>query len=155
MASGWMEHGPVSVPPRSLAYGVGAALVLMAFVGVGMGLRAAWRESGAPDLAGAAADSGDTADTLVAKPIVDLPPAPAASNAAENQTVDEAAASNKADAIEERTAEAQQVQATTSKSGPDIDQILTSPTERPTAPAKSGANEAAPPGPPVKSDVPF
>ena len=41
------------------------------------------------------------------------------------------------------------------EAGCDIDQILASPSERPTAPTKQGGDEAAPPGPPVKSDVPF
>ncbi len=155
MASAWMERGPVSSPPRSVAYGAGALLVVLAFVGVGMGLRAAWRESGAPDLGGRTAASVADADTLIAKPIVELPTPPAASNTAENAADAEAAASNSADAIDVKTAEAQRVQSTTSKSEPDIDQILASPNERPTAPARQPGDEAAPPGQPVKSDVPF
>jgi len=153
MVSAWTGDGPVSVPPRPLAFGVGGALVLLAFVGVGLGLKAAWRESGAPDLGGATSGSVGDADTLVAKPIVVLP-TPVATNAADNAAAD-AAADNNADAIDVRTAEAQRVQSATAKSAPDIDQILASPTERPTSPTKQGGDEAAPPGPPVKSDVPF
>lgn len=151
MVSAWKEDGPVSTPPRSLAYGAGAALVVLAFVGVGMGMRAAWRESNAPDLGGTSvADAGDVA---LARPIVQLPPPPVAANAADNAA--DNTADEKTDAIQMRTAEAQQVQSTASKSGQDIDQILTSPTERPPGSSKSGADESAPPGPPVKSDVPF
>jgi hypothetical protein len=152
MASAWTENGPVSLPPKSLALGVAGALVVLAFVGVGLGMRASWRENGAPDLTGAASASGDDADTLTAKPIVDLPPPPVA--AATNEVAADAKDEDKADAIQEKTAEAQQIQATPSKSGGDIDTILTSPTEKPPAPAKPTADEA-PPGPPVKSDVPF
>jgi len=154
MVSAWTGNGPVSVPPRPLAFGVGGALVLLAFVGVGLGLRAAWRESGAPDLGGATSASAGDADTLVAKPIVVLPTPAAAANAADNAAA-EAAADNNADAIDVRTAEAQRIQSTTAKAAPDIDQILASPSERPTSPSKQGGDEAAPPGPPVKSDVPF
>jgi hypothetical protein len=154
MASAWIENGPVSLPPRSLAYGVGAALFLLAFVGVGLGLRAAWRESGAPGLAGDSSQSADSADTLIAKPIVELPPPPVANEADNEATTDVKEDDSKADAIQEKTAEAQQVQATASKSGGDIDKILASPTEKPTAPAKPVTDET-PPGPPVKSDVPF
>lgn len=155
MASAWTGSGPVSTPPRGLAYGAGAALVLSAFVGLGLGVKAAWRESSAPQL-GAAADSVDSADTLVAKPIVELPAITApANNTAEADASESAAAENRSEAIQEKTAEAQQVQATTSRSGRDIDTILASPTEKPTAPSKSATVEPAPPGPPVKSDVPF
>jgi hypothetical protein len=155
MASAWTDDNPISLPPRGLAWGIGAALVLLAFVGVGMGLRAAWKDTGAPDLAGASAESVDSADTLTAKPIVELP-APAASNTADNTTADDSADDKSSDALQAKTAEAQQVQSTASKSGASIDKILASPTEKPPAPAKSTTDEAPPPpGPPVKSDVPF
>ena len=153
MVSAWTGDGPVKTPPRALAYGVGAALVVLAFVGVGLGWRASLR-GGGPDLGGAAA-SADDAGALVAKPIVELAAAPATSNTADNSAASEAENTDRSAAIEVKTAEAQRVQSTTSKSGADIDQILTSPSERPTAPAKSAGDEAAPPGPPVKSDVPF
>ncbi|HEY2178442.1 MAG TPA: hypothetical protein VGH15_07660 [Caulobacteraceae bacterium] len=152
MASAWTEHGPVSLPPKPVALGVAAALVVLAFVGTGLGMRAAWRENGAPDLSGAASASGDDADTLTAKPIVDLPPPPVA--APTNEVTADTKGEDKADALQEKTAEAQQIQATPSKSGGDIDTILTSPTEKPPAPTKPAADET-PPGPPVKSDVPF
>ena len=148
MAS-WTEDGPVALPPKPLAMGVGAALILLACVGVGLGIRAAWKQNGAPEL-GATAASSDSADTLIAKPIVDLP-APTPANAVNEVVADK---DQNADVIDEKTAEAQKIQATPSQSGGDIDQILASPTEKPPPPAKPTAEEA-PPGPPVKSDVPF
>jgi len=153
MASAWIDSDPVASPPPAVALGVAAALIILAFVGVTLGLHAALRQGGAPDVAGAT-ESVDTADTLTAKPIVELPASAAASNTADNAVVQDADKDDSSDAIEAKTAEAQQVQSTASKSGGDIDQILASPSEKPTAPAKPVAVEAPPP-PPVKSDVPF
>src|SRR5258708_3415773 len=140
MASAWIENGPISLPPRSLAYGAGLALALLAVVGVGLGLRAAWRGADAPDLGGAAQTAD--ADTLTAKPIVELPPPVTAPDAAT------------ADALPQQTAAAQAVQAKAAKPSGNIDDILTSASEKPPAPARPPADEA-PPGAPVKSDVPF
>ena len=53
----------------------------------------------------------------------------------------------------ERT-KAQALQAKPTGAPGDIDSIMTSASERPTAPAKKGPDEAPPPTP-VKSDVPF
>ena len=50
---------------------------------------------------------------------------------------------------------AQEIQAKPSKPGGDIDDILTSPNEKPPAQVKPAADEAPPPGAPVKTDVPF
>jgi hypothetical protein len=155
MASAWTGSGPVTVPPRGLAYGIGGALLLLAFVGAGMGIRAAWKDTGAPELGGAAATSADSADTLTAKPIVELP---AAANVASNSSDNTADGSDDSSAgdLQAKTAEAQQVQSTASKQGADIDKILASPTEKPPAASKPTTDEAPPPpGPPVKSDVPF
>jgi hypothetical protein len=150
MASAWIQNGPVSLPPRSLAFGAGAALCLLAFVGVGLGLRAAWRETGLPDLSGAASSAVSDADVITAKPVVDLPAATNTDvNAASNSDADDKGDKD----IAEKTAEAQQVQAKSSQPAGDIDQILTSPTEKPTAPKPT--TDEAPPAPPVKSDVPF
>ncbi len=151
MTSAWTENGPVSLPPRSLVYGAGALLCVLALVGVGMGLRAAWKQTGLPELSGEASTGGD-ADTLIAKPIVELPAPP--TNAAAADASAEAANKTTADELAQKTAEAQAIQAKASKPGRDIDQILASPTEKPTAPTKPPADEA-PPAPPVKSDVPF
>lgn len=155
MTSAWTENGPVSLPPRSLAYGAGALLVALAIAGVALGLRAAWREAGAPDLgAPAASASGD--DTLIAKPIVAPPPPVAEPEPTQEETPSDQAAADqtKADAIAAKTAAAQEIQAQPSKPAGDIDDILTSASEKPPAPAKA-APEEAPPGAPVKTDVPF
>jgi hypothetical protein len=155
MTNAWTENDPVSLPPRPLAYAAGALLVALALAGVTLGLRAASRESGAPDLGGgpAAVASGD--DTLTAKPIVDLPAPVAAPEEATTDKADAADDQAKADAIAAKTAAAQEIQAKPSKPAGDIDQILTSASEKPPAPAKPAADEAPPPGAPVKSDVPF
>jgi hypothetical protein len=156
MASAWTENGPVSLPPRSLAYSAGVLLLVLVFVGLGLGLKAAWRDSGAPGLAGAGAASANDADTLVAKPIVELPAAAAAPDTAKNADDGDGESANEAsaDALAEKTAAAQAVQSKTSKTQGDIDEILASPTERPAAAQKPAADEA-PPSAPVKSDVPF
>jgi len=153
MANAWTENGPISLPPRSMAYGAGLAVVLFAAVGMGLGLEAAVRRSAGPDV-DAAANAGPKDDALIAKPIVDLTPPAAAPEAAKN---DEAASDDedaKSEALAEKTAEAQAIQAKASKIGGNIDDVLASPTERPPAPVK-GPSDEAPPGAPVKTDVPF
>ncbi len=149
MASGWIENGPVSLPPRTLAYGAGLALIFLAAAGVGLGLRASWREAGAPELGGSQA--GDASGADIAKPIVELPPVVAADNSASNTDADDDA---REDALAAKTAAAQAVQSKPSKADGDIDDILTSQSEKPPAPTKPAADET-PPGTPVKSDVPF
>jgi len=64
MTNAWTENGPVSLPPRSLAYGAGALLVILAIAGVALGLRAAWREAGAPDLGAPAAIANAVNDAI-------------------------------------------------------------------------------------------
>ncbi len=152
MASTWTENGPVSLPPRSLVYSVAVVALLLAVAGVGLGLRAAWREPAAPGLADEAGGSDDSA--IAARPIVELPPPVAAptpakddSNTAQNVTAEDKA-------LAAQTAAAQAIQAKTSKSSGDIDTILTSASEKPPAPVKPTADEA-PPQDPTKSDVPF
>lgn len=157
MANAWIGNGPVSLPPRSLAYTAGALIAAMAIVGTGMGLRAAWR---APSEPGSVLDSGRdaTADgELSAHPLVEMPPpvtAPASDKA------DDAAADAATDAevanetIASKAAAAQAVQSKPSSPSGNIDDILTSPQEKPPAPVKSPTDEA-PPTAPVKSDVPF
>jgi len=156
MASAWIENGPVSLPPRSLAYGAGFALVLLAAAGVGLGMRAAWRDMGAPGAGGDQTDKVDGSDTLIARPIVELPSPVVGPDDAKNSVEADAkaAADAKADALAAKTAAAQAVQSKTSKSEADIDDIMTSASEKPLAPAKPATDEA-PPTAPVKSDVPF
>jgi cell division protein FtsN len=156
MANAWSGAGPVSLPPRWLAYLAGGLIFITAVVGVGLGFLAAWR---APNEPGAASENGrnTTADgELVAHPIVELPP-PAAPTADKS---DDAAADAATDAevanesIASKTAAAQALQSKASNASGNIDDILTSPQEKPPAPVKSAADEA-PPTAPVKSDVPF
>ena len=156
MANAWMDNGPVSLPPRSLAYGAGAMIAAMAIVGAGMGFRAAWR---APSEPGSTLDSGRNATAdgeSIAHPIVEMPPpvAPAPDKA------DDAAADAATDAevanesIARKAAAAQAVQSKPSSPSGNIDDILASPQEKPPAAVKSPTDEA-PPTAPVKSDVPF
>lgn len=153
MASAWIENGPISLPSRSLAYTAGLAVVLFAVLGVGAGFEAAFRRSAEPGL-GAAADTGAKDDALTAKPIVDLAPPAPAPEAAKDDADDTDADQAKADALAAQTAAAQAIQAKPANGGGNIDEVLTSPTEKPPAAASKGADEA-PPGAPVKSDVPF
>jgi len=154
MASDWTENGPISLPPRSLAYGAGAIIALLAVIGLGLGLKAAWRQPAAPGFgAEASGNAGD--DAVAAQPIVELPPpvtapAPAKDEAKPAAPTDE----DKAKALAAQTAAAQAVQAKPSKPAADIDDILTSASEKPPAPAKPPTDEA-PPDEPAKSDVPF
>lgn len=152
LASGWIDNGPVSLPPRALAYGVGAALFLIAAAGAGLGWRAASRPpSGPADPNGAAAAD---ANTLTARPLVDITPPAAARVAADDKSDSSDADSAKAADLAAQTAKAQALQAKPTGAPGDIDSIMTSASERPTAPAKKGPDEAPPPTP-VKSDVPF
>jgi hypothetical protein len=122
-------------------------------LGVGAGFEAAFRLSAGPELA-TASGSGAKDDALVAKPIVDLAPPTPAPEAAKDNSDDSDADAAKADALAAQTAAAQAIQAKPANAGGDIDEVLTSPTEKPPAAAAKGADEA-PPGAPVKSDVPF
>jgi hypothetical protein len=157
MANAWTPNGPVSSPPRALAYFAGFVLVVLAVAGVGLGLRAAWRQAGAPSIGGGVAEASSDDDTLTAKPIVDLPPPVAPPEAAKDadNAVNNADEDSKADAIAAKTAAAQAIQSKPAKPGGDIDDILASTSEKPPSAAKPSADEAPPPGPPVKSDVPF
>jgi hypothetical protein len=155
MASDWTENGPISLPPRSLAYGVGAMIALLAVIGVALGLRAAWREPAAPGLDSDASQNASGDDAIAAQPIVELPPPVAAPAPAKDAKADATATDEaKAKALAAQTAAAQAIQAKPSKAAGDIDAILTSASEKPPAPVKPPADEA-PPEAPVKSDVPF
>jgi len=156
MSNTWTTNGPVSLPPRWLAYTAGAVVMALAIVGVGMGVRAAFRDGGAPDLGGVSDGAADNS-TLVAAPIVQAPPPVAApdSSADADKQDDADADQAKADALATKAAMAQEIQAKPSKPAGDIDDILASPNERPPAPVKPGADEAPPSSAPVKTDVPF
>jgi hypothetical protein len=157
MANAWSGDGPVSVPPRSLVYLAGALIIFMAIAGVAVGFRAAWR---APSEPGAASENGRNATAdgeLVAHPIVEMPPPVAAVTSDKS---DDAAADAATDAevanesIASKATAAQALQSKPSSPSGNIDDILTSPQEKPPAPVKSPTEEA-PPTAPVKSDVPF
>jgi hypothetical protein len=150
MTQAWTPDGPISLPPRTLAYGAGAVIAAMAVVGIGLGFNASLRQSSAPGVEGVG-QSASADGAPIASPIVELPPpvAAASDEASTNTTTN--AVDAEADTIDAQTAAAQAVQSKPSKSAGDIDQILTSHTEKPPAPVKATADEA----PPVKSDVPF
>src|SRR5580658_2560105 len=148
----WKENGPVSIPS-------GAVLALAAFFvagaavgGAGLGFQAGWRDGGHSAI-GAADTTDDTAQAIVAKPLVDLPPpvqqaaatAPAkvAANAAEAADSDNDDADDSND-IAVKTATAQAVQSRPGKTPPDIDDIYTSQSEKPQPPAKPSTDEGAP-----------
>ncbi len=153
MASAWVGNGPIALPSRGVAYGAGLAVVLFAMLGVGLGFQAALRKGAAPDLDAASSPGTGKDDALTAKPIVDLaPPTAVPDEAKDGAAADDEA--DKADALAAQTAAAQAIQAKAAKAGGDIDDVLTSPTEKPPAVTKGAADEA-PPGVPVKSDVPF
>jgi hypothetical protein len=148
----WTDTGPVSVPPRPVAYFAGALLVAAAIVGVGLGFRASWRNG---DRASSSLDQTAGVDAAIpARPLVELPAPPqqvaAANTVAANSTDDQDEADD--NSIAAKTAAAQEVQSNPSKSNADIDDVLTSSSEKPQAPAKPSTDESAPPG---KSDVPF
>ncbi len=152
MTSGWIENGPVSLPPRTIAYGAGAALVILALVGLGVGWQAASRPASGPTDAGVT--TANDANTLNATPLVDLTPTQTAKPAEASSSESDDAASAKADDLAAQTAKAQALQAKPTGAPGDIDQIMTSASEKPPTPTKPSAVEA-PPNAPVKSDVPF
>jgi hypothetical protein len=144
----WIENGPVSTPPGRIAAVAAAALVSTAALSLAFSFHAVWRGPGRSALADA--DQSDISQAVPAKPIVEIPsapPPPAAVNAAPTNAAEgreeEADDSN---AIAARTAEVQAAQSQPAKPPADIDQILTSPQEKPQAPVDEGAG---------KTDVPF
>jgi hypothetical protein len=153
MASAWIENGPISLPPRTLAYGAGFAVVLLAILGAAAGFEAGSHRSTGPEL-DATSGAGPKDDALIAKPVVDLAPPAPPPEAAKPDPDDADAAKAKADDLAAQTAAAQAIQAKPADAGGNIDEVLTSPTEKPPAAAGKGADES-PPGAPVKSDVPF
>jgi hypothetical protein len=134
-----------------MAYGAGAVVLGLAVAGAGLGFDAAWRRHAGPEPS--AAEPANRAGDLVAKPIVEIAsptPAPQASKDDDDTANDQA----KADALATQTAAAQALQTKPTGKG-DIDDIMTSPTEKPPALVKAPADEAPPATAPVKTDVPF
>jgi hypothetical protein len=140
------------LPPRWLTYGAALVVLALAAAGAGLGFDAAWRREAAPELnsSGPANQAGD----LVAKPIVEIAPPTPAPEEAKSDADDKANDQAKADALAAQTAAAQALQARANGKG-DVDDIMTSPTEKPPALAKAAPEEAPPSTAPVKSDVPF
>ncbi len=147
----WIDNGPVALPSRTLAYGAGVMVLVFAIAGGGLGFQAAFHRIAAPGPGAPGGQKAGADDAQIARPIVDLAPPSAAPPEQKAADDDDDA---KADALAAQTAAAQAIQAKTSAAGGNIDDVLASPSEKPPAPAKAPADEA-PPGTPVKSDVPF
>jgi len=148
----WNESDPVSTPPGPVVGVVAFLIVLAAVGGVGLGFKASWRDTTRP--AQGSVDTQAAGQAVMAQPIVELPqpqaaPAPTVAAAATNSAKE---ADDSSD-IAEKTAAAQAVQSKPAQAPSNIDDILTSPSEKPQAPAKPSTDEAPPTAP--KSDVPF
>jgi hypothetical protein len=131
---------------------VGAILFMAAAAGAGLGWRAAARPPSGPADPSAVATAD--ANTLTARPLVDITPPAAAKVVADDKSDSSDADSAKAADLAAQTAKAQALQAKPTGAPGDIDTIMTSASEKPLAPTKKGPDEAPPPTP-VKSDVPF
>ena len=148
MTTEWIENGPVSLPPRPVAYGAGAVVAALAVVGVALGFHAGWRDGGTPNAAGGIR-RGAEAGVSEARPLVEIGPPVAAPPKTEDTDAEKAAA-EKAKELAAQQAAAQAIQAKAAKPAGNIDDILTSPAEKPPPEIKPAADE-----PPPKSDVPF
>ncbi|HWA61888.1 MAG TPA: hypothetical protein VG939_10970, partial [Caulobacteraceae bacterium] len=146
--SAWTENGPVSIPSRPIAYTAAAVLALVAAAGLGLGFKAALR-GGVGAVAGASGKAADDGATD-AQPIVVLPPPVAAP--AQQAKKDDQTDAEKAQEAAAKAAAAQQIQAKPSKPDQNIDDILTSASEKPPAPVKPATDEAPPA---TRSDVPY
>jgi len=149
----WIENGPVSVPTTPIVVSVGVVLALAAALSVGFGVKASWREANRP--ARGDLDTQAAGQAIIAQPIVELPQpqaAPAANTVV--AATNSAKEADDSDDIAAKTAAAQAVQSKPAQTQSDIDDILTSASERPQAPAKPSTDETPPSGP-TKSDVPF
>lgn len=153
MSSEWTQNGPVSLPPRSVAYGAGLIVLVVGLAGLGFGFKTGLHSSqpGAADASARVTADGSTEE---ARPIVVLPPPVTAPVVAATAAPKKDEADSSTDDAKEAQAQAvaaQQVQGKGGKSGQDIDDILTSSSEKPPAPVKPSNDEA----PPTRSDVPY
>jgi hypothetical protein len=144
----WTENGPVSVPSTPVVGFVAFLIGVAAIGGVGLGLKASWRDANRP--AQGSVDTQASGQAILAQPIVELPQPQAAPVVA---AATNAAKADDSEDIAAKTAAAQAVQSKPAQSSGDIDDILTSSSEKPQAPAKPSTDEAPPTAP--KSDVPF
>jgi hypothetical protein len=151
----WIENGPVSLPSGGTRAIAALLIGVAALAGVGLGFSAGWR-GGEQRVAGAIDPNQDIDQAPEAKPLVTLvePTAPAASVAAANAIAAKKADDNGDDSneIAAKTAAVQAVQSKPADDPKNIDDLLTSPSEKPQAPAKPTTDEQAPP---AKTDVPF
>ncbi|HEY2708253.1 MAG TPA: hypothetical protein VGI95_09380 [Caulobacteraceae bacterium] len=152
----WIHNGPVSVPPTPVVGFVAFLIGVTAIGAVTMGVRASWRDVSKP--AAGDIDTQSSSQAIGAQPIVELPQplqkTPVAANTIAAATNSAAKVADDSEDIAAKAAAAQAVQSKPSQTGGNIDDILTSSTEKPQAPAKPSTDEAPPQAPP-KSDVPF
>ena len=151
----WIENGPVSLPSGGTRAIAAAMICLAALAGVGLGFSTGWR-GGEQRVAGAIDPNQDIDQAPDANPLVNLvePTAPAAANVAAANAIEAKKSDDDDDDSNEiaaKTAAAQAVQSKPADKPADIDDILTSSSEKPQAPAKPTTDEQAPP----KTDVPF
>jgi hypothetical protein len=146
----WTENGPVSIPSTTIVGVVALVIGVAAVGGLGLGFKASLRDASKP--ARGEIDTQVSGQAILAQPIVELPQpqaAPPPTNAATNAAKE----ADDSDEIAAKTAAAQAAQSKPAQGAPNIDDILTSPSEKPQAPAKPSTDETPPTAP--KSDVPF
>lgn len=153
----WIENGPVALPSRAVILWAGVTIVIAAGVGGGLGFRSSWRDT--TRSVGGGVDQAQDSQAIIAKPIVELPTPPpvpvAAANTAAANTAEARAAEADDSDLAAKTAAVAAAQAKPSQGSANIDDILTSSSEKPQAPAKPASDEDAPGAPAGKSDVPF
>ncbi|MFI4933465.1 MAG: hypothetical protein ACHP7N_02500 [Caulobacterales bacterium] len=149
----WTDTGPITLPPKPVAYTAAGILAVVAILGVGLGVRASWRD------ARPSVDSGDQVlggdQAILAKPIVEIPAAQ--QQAAAANTVAANSAADQPDETADSNAIAAQTAAASAKSAKvAIDQSGDSGAEKPQAAARPSVDEGEPGSPQgAKTDVPF
>jgi hypothetical protein len=153
----WIDDGPISLPTPSLTRLVSGVILVVALVGAGVGFRGAWRgDRTSFDVS----DSQGVDQATPARPIVEIQAAQqqaAASNAvAANSTANNSEEADDSNAIAAKTEAVEEAQSKPASPPANIDQLLTSQSEKPQAPVKGSGDEGAP-GAPDKgaNDVPF
>ena len=147
----WTENGPVSTPSTAVVGVVALVIAVAAVGGLGLGFKASFRDASKP--ARGEIDTQVSGQATMAQPIVELPQPQAAPPPTNAAATNSAKAADDSDEIAAKTAAAQAAQSKPAQTAPNIDDILTSPSEKPQAPAKPSTDEAPPTAP--KSDVPF
>ncbi|HZZ88434.1 MAG TPA: hypothetical protein VFE13_08865 [Caulobacteraceae bacterium] len=147
----WTENGPVSTPSNTIVGVVALVIGIAAVGGLGLGFKASFRDASRP--ARGEIDTQISGQATMAQPIVELPQPQAAPPPTNAAATNAAKAADDSDEIAAKTAAAQAAQSKPAQPPPDIDQMLTSPSEKPQPPAKPSTDESPPSAP--KSDVPF